>query len=251
MRFGGVPAAAGAAHGAVPALWFLPGSPAPRRPSSSRPARSGSRPSWAWRWSRRHQPARGALPGDDDSWDFGLGAGFYVDATRRRGRAHYRMRSYVVDELPAARRREFPIDDRAGHLRPLDGRPRRADARAPNPGLPLGVGLRADRRADAVPVGREGLRRLPRRGPRGLGPPTTRPSCCSRGRFDGRLLVDQGLADKFLERELQARAARGGLRRHGAKRSSCAATPRYDHSYFFISTFVEDHLRHHARVLRG
>ena len=54
------------------------------------------------------------LPGDDESWDFGLGAGFYVDASEAPWSAHYRMYSYVARELPALAVREFPVDGRVG-----------------------------------------------------------------------------------------------------------------------------------------
>ena len=77
----------------------------------------------------RHQPAR-RLPGDDASWDFGLGAGFYVDATQAPWSAHYRMYSYVTRELPALLAAQFPCrrSSSGRGSRPFDGRPRRAGA---------------------------------------------------------------------------------------------------------------------------
>src|SRR5690606_31700909 len=87
---------------------------------------------------------------DDEGYDFGKGAGFYVDATQEPWAKHFRMRSYIWQELH----------------RPLDGRPRRADYRLAQPG-PLQVDecLRADRQPAQLPLGREGARRLHRRGP--------------------------------------------------------------------------------------
>jgi S-formylglutathione hydrolase len=192
------------------------------------------------------------LPGDSESWDFGVGAGFYVDATQAPWSRHYRMYSWITRELPMLVERHFPVDaarqgifghSMGGHgaltigLRNPD-RYRSISAFAPIAApmdCPWGQKAftgylgpdRDDWRAyDASAL----LRALPAVSGR---PP---------------LLVDQGLADTFLEQQLmpdrleQACKAVGyplTLRRH----------PRYDHGYYFISTFVEDHLRHHARAL--
>ena len=105
------------------------------------------------------------VPDDPDgAWDFGLGAGFYVDATEAPWAANYRMWSYVTDELPALVAAALPArHGAAGHHRPFDGRARRADRRAARSRpLPLGQRLRADRRAEPGAVGREGLVALSR-----------------------------------------------------------------------------------------
>jgi S-formylglutathione hydrolase len=193
---------------------------------------------------------RGAnLPGESDVWDFGIGAGFYVDATVEPWSKHYRMFSYVTRELPALVAEEFPADmnrqgifghSMGGHgalvcaLR-NPGQYRSLSAFAPicAPmqcpwgtkafGGYLGADRDAWRRYDASELVRE------------------RP-------FAGHILVDQGLADKFLAEQLkpelfEAACHASGqsltLRRHGG----------YDHGYYFISTFMEDHLRHHAAAL--
>ena len=71
------------------------------------------------------------LPGDRESWDFGIAAGFYLDATQAPWATHYRMYSYVVDELPGMIAAQFQGGRRAQrHHGPLDGRARRADHRA-------------------------------------------------------------------------------------------------------------------------
>ena len=115
------------------------------------------------------------LAGEGDSYDFGLGAGFYVDATEAPWSRGYRMYSYVCAELPALVAEHFPVDaTRAGHLRALDGRARRAGRGAAQPaGVPKRLRVRADRRADALPLGRERVRRVPRSRPRALGARTT------------------------------------------------------------------------------
>ncbi len=193
---------------------------------------------------------RGAnVPGETDSWDFGVGAGFYVDATAATWSAHYRMYSYVTRELPALVAASFPADparqgifghSMGGHgalvcaLRnPEQYRsvsafaPICAPSQCPWGHKAFGGYLGDDRSAwaqyDATALVRE------------------RP-------HPGRILVDQGLADKFLADQLhpeafEAACAASGqsltMRRHAG----------YDHGYFFIASFVEDHLRHHAALL--
>ena len=71
-------------------------------------------------------PRASRFPGDDEDWDFGQGAGFYVDATEAPWASAYRMHTYVADRAAGARRAALSGDRRARHLRPLDGRPRRA-----------------------------------------------------------------------------------------------------------------------------
>ena len=199
-------------------------------------------------------PRNVPLPGDSDSWDFGVGAGFYVDATQAPWSRHYRMYSYVTRELPAVIEANFPVDagrqaifghSMGGHgaltiaLKNPD-RYRSVSAFAPIAApmqCPWGQKafsgyLGDDREAWRAHDASELIRSL-----------TT---------VDGRppLLVDQGLADTFLGQQLlpeqlEKACAQAGypltLRRH----------PDYDHGYFFISTFIEDHLRHHARALLG
>lgn len=194
-------------------------------------------------------PREPVLPGDRESWDFGQGAGFYVDAVQAPWSANYRMFSYVADELPTTIARSFPIDimrlgvmghSMGGHgalvaaLRRPD-RFRSCSAFAPISApsdCPWGVKaftnyLGADRAAWAEYDASALMRRRP---------------------FAREILVDQGLDDKFLAEQLMPEklesAARAGgqelmLRRHAG----------YDHGYFFIQSFVADHLAHHRRQL--
>ncbi len=192
------------------------------------------------------------LPGDRDSWDFGVAAGFYLDATQEPWSRHYRMYSYVTVELPALIETHFPVDARkqgifghsmGGHgaltiALKNPGRYRSVSALAPIAApmqCPWGQKafnnyLGADQESWRAYDASELIRSLPS--------------------VDGRplLLVDQGLSDAFLEQQLlpdrlEKACAEVGypltLRRH----------PGYDHGYYFISTFIEDHLRHHARAL--
>jgi S-formylglutathione hydrolase len=196
-------------------------------------------------------PRAARFPGDDEAWDFGRGAGFYVDATEEPWSRAYRMRSYVADELPALVEAAFPL--RAG-ARGLFGHSMGGHGALTlaltYPDRYRSVSAFAPIAAPSqVPWGQKAFSRY-------LGPDRAAWAACDAvellrtRRFDGPILVDQGLADQFLERELkpellEAAAAAAGqqltLRRH----------PGYDHSYFFVATFVEDHLAHHARALRS
>ena len=191
-----------------------------------------------------------AIPGEDASYDFGLGAGFYVDATEPPWSGGYRMYSYVTDELPKTMATSFPIDgartgilghSMGGHgaltiaLKNSD-RYRSVSAFAPicspmrcpwgEKALTgyLGSDRRAWRAYDATAL-------IEDRGWRG-------PS----------LLIDQGTKDPFLERELKPELLSEACRRAGIA-LELRMREGYDHSYFFIATFIEDHLRFHARHL--
>lgn len=196
---------------------------------------------------------RGAnVPGEAESWDFGLAAGFYVDATQEPWSRHYRMWSYVTEELPALLAAEFPALDTSrmgvfGHSMGGHGAlicalrrpdlfrscsafaPIVAPSQVPWGHKAFGGYLGPDRSAweayDACALLRAGHRAAP-------------------------ILVDQGEADKFLAEQL-----RPELLREAALAASQDLTlrlhPGYDHSYWFIQSFVEDHLRHHARALLG
>ena len=199
-------------------------------------------------------PREPRLPGDDASWDFGLGAGFYVDATQPPWSAHYRMYSYVTRELAAVVEANFPIDPKRqgifGHSMGGHGaltiglkhpeRYRSVSAFAPIAApmhCPWGQKaftgyLGADRERWRQYDACELIRALPTVSGR---PP---------------LLVDQGLADPFLEQQLMPERLEQACKDVGYP-LALRRQPGYDHGYYFISTFVEDHLRHHARALLG
>jgi S-formylglutathione hydrolase len=194
-------------------------------------------------------PRTAAIPGEGDRWDLGLGAGFYVDAVQAPWSAHYRMYSYVTEELPQLIAGNFPAraDSQGvfGHSMGGHGalvcalrnpqRYRSVSAFAPIASptrCPWGeLAFETYLGADRAPWGEYDASLLVAR----------RPLACP-------ILVDQGLQDQFLESQLhphllEEACARSGqalrLRRHEG----------YDHGYYFISTFMEDHLRHHAQAL--
>lgn len=183
---------------------------------------------------------------DAEGYDFGKGAGFYVDATEEPWAKHYRMWSYVTDELPALVAAEFPVDmgrqGITGHSMGGHGaltvalnfpeRFRSVSAFAPiaAPGqvpwgqkaLPgyLGEDRASWRRHDAVALIEDGARVK-------------------------ELLVDIGTADQFLEQELRPELLERACANAGIS-LTLRRQPGYDHSYYFISTFMADHLRWHA-----
>jgi S-formylglutathione hydrolase len=188
---------------------------------------------------------RGEGVPDGDGYDFGLGAGFYVDASEEPWSGHYKMWAYVTEELPALVAAKFPVDEArqgiTGHSMGGHGaltvalnhrdRFRSVSAFAPIVApsqVPwgqkaltgyLGADRAAWRRHDAVALIEDGAR-VPE------------------------LLVDIGTADPFLEQEL-----RPDLLERACADAGIALTlrrqPGYDHSYYFISTFITDHLRWH------
>jgi S-formylglutathione hydrolase len=188
-------------------------------------------------------------PGDDANWDFGLGAGFYVDAIQAPWRDGYRLYSYVAHELPGIVDREFPVDAARwglfGHSMGGHGA--------------LVVGLRNQERFKSLsafaPIA------APMQCPWGekafanyLGPDrsTWRAYDASElvksGARSSDILIDQGLADQFLAVQLkpelfEVACGQAGqrliLRRHAG----------YDHGYYFIQSFIADHLAHHAKTL--
>lgn len=188
------------------------------------------------------------LPGEDDSYDFGSGAGFYVNATQQPWSRHFRMYDYVVSELPALLERELPLSDQrsiSGHSMGGHGA---LICALKNPGRYQSVSAFA---------------------------PIAHPTNCPWGRkaFSGYLgddettweewdatllipqaqerlplLVDQGTADNFLEEQLAPEALLDACEK--ARHPIDLRMQRgYDHSYFFIASFIDDHLDHHGRAL--
>jgi S-formylglutathione hydrolase len=196
-------------------------------------------------------PRDTGIEGATGDWEFGEAAGFYLDATTPAFAARFRMDSYVTQELPALIDANFGVADtaRAGIFGHSMGGHGALTIALRNPTRYVSVSAFAPIVAPIeVPWGQKAL-------PRYLGDDRAawrRHDACALiedgARARGTILIDQGLADKFLATQLQPerfeRACRAAgqsldLRRHAG----------YDHSYWFIQTFVEDHLRHHARAL--
>jgi S-formylglutathione hydrolase len=195
-------------------------------------------------------PRTTGIAGEDADWDFGSGAGFYVDATQAPWNQHYQMYSYVVEELPALIAAHFPADTArqgiSGHSMGGHGA--------------LVCGLRNGDRYRSISAFA----------------PIAAPSQCPWGQkaltgylgtdrahwnlYDATLLastlaadtrpilIDQGLADTFLTEQLLPERLVEACRTAG-RSLTYRSHPGYDHSYYFIATFIEDHIRFHARHL--
>lgn len=194
-------------------------------------------------------PRDTGIEGATDDWDFGEGAGFYVDATEAPWSDRFNMYSYVAHELPGLVAEHFPVDPARsgifGHSMGGHGA--------------LVVALREPERFRSVsafapivaptrvPWGHKAL-------PRYLGDSPEAwagyDACelVARRTFPGEILIDQGLADAFIDEQLQPERFEHACEQVG-QRLRLRRHPGYDHGYYFIQTFVEDHLRHHAAAL--
>ena len=195
-------------------------------------------------------PRGAGVAGESESWDFGVGAGFYLDATREPWASHWRMESYLLNELLPLVQRETGLarvglfgHSMGGHgaltlaLR-HPGRFQSLSAFAPIAApmqCPWGqkafTGYLGEDRSAWAAHDASALMQAQAAAP-----------------YPGGILIDQGLADKFLAEQLHPEAFEAAcaavgqpltLRRHEG----------YDHGYYFIASFVEDHLRHHAQTL--
>ncbi|WP_373028051.1 S-formylglutathione hydrolase [Sulfitobacter sp.] len=237
-----------AKQGPVPLLWFLSGLTCTHENAMTKAG--------AQAWASEHGIAvvfpdtspRGDDVADDDAYDLGKGAGFYVNATQDPWQPHFQMWNYIADELPALLAEEFSLDmDRqaiSGHsmgghgaltlAMNLDGRFKSVSAFAPiaNPSdsdwgcKQLSAYLGPDKAAWA---NHDATLLMAEKG------------------FPGPVLIDQGTDDQFLDLlKPEALAAAIAKRRQNA---TFRMQPGYDHSYFFISTFMEDHIAFHADAL--
>jgi S-formylglutathione hydrolase len=241
-----------AGHGRVPVLYWL----------------SGLTCTWAnftekagvQRYAAEHglmivapdtSPRRVDLPGEDDAYDFGSGAGFYVDATEQPWARHYRMYSYVTEELPALIEAHLPVDaerqgvfghSMGGHgalvcaLRNPD-RYRSLSAFAPI-GAPMRCPWGEKALAGYLGADREAWRAYD----------ATELAAGSGWRSE--VLVDQGTADDFLDEQLKPHLLLDAFRAAGIS-LTLRYQAGYDHSYYFMASFMADHLAHHARLLKG
>ena len=190
------------------------------------------------------------IPGADEDWDFGLGAGFYVNATEQPWAKHYQMYDYVVDELPGLVRGEFEVSDRAGIFGHSMGGHGALICGLKNPDKYASISAFA---------------------------PIAAPSQCDWGKkaftgylgadkstwaaydatelvkrassFVSPILIDQGEGDQFLaDGQLLPDVFATACEQSGQP-LQLRRQPGYDHSYYFISTFMGDHIRHHAKAL--
>ncbi len=196
-------------------------------------------------------PRGDGVPDDPDgAYDFGLGAGFYVDATEAPWSTHYRMREYVERELPEVVAASFPVDlERQGITGHSMGGHGALTIALRNPDRFRSVSAFAPIVSPLnCPWGEKALGGY-------LGKDRTRwreyDACAliAGGARLPDLLVDQGDADDFLDQQLKTHLLREACEQAG-QQATIRMQPGYDHSYYFISTFMADHLRWHADRLR-
>ena len=195
-------------------------------------------------------PRGAGLAGEDADWDFGTGAGFYLDATAEPWAAHYRMYSYVTRELPSLIAAHFPADmTRQGIFGHSMGGHGALTIALKNPEKYLSVSAFAPICAPCqCPWGEKAFAGY-------LGADRAAWSAydavnlvAAGARFPTPILVDQGDADAFLSRELHPHLLRAACDKAGQP-LELRIQPGYDHSYYFIQTFMPDHIAHHASIL--
>ena len=192
---------------------------------------------------------RGAGVADDPAYDLGQGAGFYLNATQAPWAAHYRMEDYVVDELPALIEQHFPVSGRRGIFGHSMGGHGALSLALRHPGRYASVSAFAPIVAPSqVPWGQKALAAY-----LGEDPAAWRAhdavALIAGARERLPLLIDQGEADEFLP-QLRPDLLRAACEAAGHP-LTLRLHPGYDHSYYFIASFMGEHVAHHARALRG
>ncbi|MCP6758221.1 MAG: S-formylglutathione hydrolase [Fischerella sp. CENA71] len=194
-------------------------------------------------------PRNTGIPGEDDDWDFGTGAGFYVDATVEPWASHYRMYSYIVDELPVVIAENFLVlterksifgHSMGGHGALICAMRNPQQYRSVSAFAPIAAPMRC-------PWGQKAFSRY-------LGEDQKTwyeydaSELVKQVGYHSQILIDQGTADKFLPEQLLV----------DTFDKACAEVDQplnlryqegYDHGYYFIASFIEDHIRHHAIAL--
>lgn len=191
------------------------------------------------------------LPFEDDDWDFGSGAGFYLDATEDPWSGHYNMYSYVTKELSAEIAATFPADMAAqgifghsmgGHGALIIHLKNSGTYKSVSAFAPIGAPMQS-------PWGLKAFSNY-------LGPDQESWKAYDASELilanpsGATLLIDQGSDDQFLEAQLKPEILIDACE-NASQHFEFRMQPGYDHSYYFIQTFMEDHLRHHAAVLKG
>jgi len=196
-------------------------------------------------------PRTPRIPGDADKWDFGQGAGFYVDATLAPWSDNYRMYSYVAQELPDVVAANLPaLSDATGIFGHSMGGHGALTIALRNPSRYKSVSAFAPIGAPMqCPWGQKAFTNY-------LGSDQEKwrehdaSELVARKALPAPILIDQGTADQFLAEgqllpeKFSAAAAKSG------QKLTLRMQPGYDHGYYFIQTFMADHLQHHAKILR-
>ena len=196
-------------------------------------------------------PRGAGIAGEEDDYDFGTGAGFYVDATQAPWSTCYRMYSYITAELPAVIGNEFSIDtSRAGIFGHSMGGHGALIIALKNPQSYQSVSAFAPIVAPSqCPWGNKAFTGY-------LGPDRddwqaydATELVTGGNTFDGLILIDQGTADPFLEEQLKPQLFVDACKTAGQS-VDIRMQEGYDHSYYLMASFMEDHISHHAKALK-
>jgi S-formylglutathione hydrolase len=238
-----------AAQGAVPVLYWLSGLTCNDQNFTTKAG--------AQRYAAEHGVAivapdtspRGAGVADAEGWDLGQGAGFYLNATREPWTPHFRMYDYIVDELPTALENAFPLD---GGRRGIFGHSMGGHGA-------LTIALKNPRRYGSVsafapicaptqcPWGRKAFASYLGDDEAAWGEHDSS-ALLERGALPYPILVDQGGADEFLATQLMPERLEAAARQAG-QQLTLRQHEGYDHSYYFIASFIGEHVRFHAERL--
>ncbi|MDH3659783.1 MAG: S-formylglutathione hydrolase, partial [Alphaproteobacteria bacterium] len=191
------------------------------------------------------------IPGEDDAYDFGSGAGFYVDSTQQPWAEHYRMYAYITKELPALVNANFPVDaDRVGLFGHSMGGHGALTIAFKNPDQYKSVSAFAPICSPMrCPWGEKALTGY-LGDDRAAWTDYDATELCKTTEWRSPILVDQGTGDDFLAEQLKPE-----LLSEACRAAALPLTLRmqegYDHSYYFMASFIGDHIKHHAQILKG
>ncbi|HEY9823275.1 MAG TPA: S-formylglutathione hydrolase [Candidatus Sericytochromatia bacterium] len=197
-------------------------------------------------------PRKTGIPGEDDDWDFGTGAGFYVDATVEPWSSHYQMYSYVVRELPALVAEHFPIKPErqgifghsmGGHGALICALKNPEQYKSVSAFAPIAAPMRS-------PWGEKAFTNY-----LGSDKETWRAYDASElvltANYNRPILIDQGTIDPFLEKQQLLPEVFEAACEKAGQPLNLRFQEGYNHSYYFIASFIEDHICHHAAALCG
>ncbi|MEM7209963.1 MAG: S-formylglutathione hydrolase [Pseudomonadota bacterium] len=194
-------------------------------------------------------PRGDEVPDDPDAYDYGKGAGFYVNATEEPMATHYHMYDYVVDELPALIESELPIRDARSVTGHSMGGHGALIVALKNPGKYRSVSAFAPICAPTqCPWGEKIFNGYLGSVEAGAEYDATR--LVSQAQEKLTLLIDQGDDDEFLIEQLKPQLLEAACQEHDHP-LELRMRSGYDHSYFFIQTFIGEHIAHHAKALKG
>ena len=242
-----------AAHGSVPALIYLAGLTCNEETFMVKAGAQRMAAEMGLALIAPDTSPRGAnVAGEAESWDFGVGAGFYLDATQTPWAKNWRMESYITQELLPLVTQNFAVDaQRIGIFGHSMGGHGALTLALRHPGLFKSVSAFAPICAPMkCPWGRKAFAGY-------LGADestwaahdaTALMRSLSSAPYPGSILIDQGLADKFLAEQLHPHLFEAACEAAGQP-LTLRVHAGYDHGYYFIASFMADHLRHHAQQL--